>query len=311
MIAREYREYKVVAFITAYLDSSALMKIIPLIESQTFPVAEIFIIDNSPDLLIRTQASHIKIRHFPNNVGVAGGLLEGFREVLESKYDFLWMFDQDSEPAENCLEELLNFWQKAKYVERLPVGIVSPLVFDANTYRHIGGAIFEKFRFREKLPSLTDCQSFMECDSPITSGSLFSVEVIKKDFSPRRELFMDGVDLDYGMQLRRNGFQNFIVKAAKMNHRLGSPLKIRFWGKELLVQNYSPIRTYYFFRNHTYLEIYYSSGALNKGVAVLRRIAYMVRGILAAIIICDKKINRVRACFMGTLSGLFGVLERI
>jgi len=43
-----------------------------------------------------------------------------------------------------------------------------------------------------------------ECDAPITSGSDFYSP--PKLFPPRADLFIDGVDLDYGMRLGQKAF---------------------------------------------------------------------------------------------------------
>ena len=64
------------------------------------------------------------------------------------------------------------------------------------------------------------------------------------------ELFIDYVDIEWGLRARRLGFQSYGVCAALMAHDLGET-PVKFMGKSLPV--HSAMRHYYHFRNAIWL----------------------------------------------------------
>ena len=100
--------YKVAAYITAYQDSEALEKTIATIQKQSYKISKIFIVDNSTEPIISaTQYQDTIIEYHPENIGVDGGLNISLKWAIEQEYDFLWLFDQDSQPLTDSLEILL------------------------------------------------------------------------------------------------------------------------------------------------------------------------------------------------------------
>ena len=146
-------------------------------------------------------------------------------------------------------------------------------------------------------------------DSPITSGSLIAVAAAKTISLPRADLFIDGVDLDYGLRLRQKGFHNLVVPQALMYHHFGNPIKHNFFNREVFVQKYSPLRHYYICRNHTYLETRYAKGWY-RITSCLFRIKYLLRTV-AFILLYDKdKVLKLWACLLGTFHGMKGKLGK-
>jgi rhamnosyltransferase len=69
----------------------------------------------------------------------------------------------------------------------------------------------------------------------------------------REDLFIDYIDIEWGLRAKAKGFQSFGVCDAEMYHSLGEE-PISLLGKKF--PNHSPLRHYYHFRNaiHLYKE---------------------------------------------------------
>ena len=177
--------YKVAAYITAYEDIKALEKCITAIKKQLYPVQKIFIVDNSYTQLTSPilQDRDIITNFAPINIGISGGLIAGLQWSISNHYDFLWTFDQDSEPQLDTLKKLIAVYDDISNKDLLP-GIVAPLPIDIISNHQLHGLIFKKCKFDSALSKDKNIcvlnNNYYECDSVITSGSLVSLKAAKK-----------------------------------------------------------------------------------------------------------------------------------
>lgn len=302
--------YRVGAYITAYEDTKALNTCVNALRLQSYPIAQVLVVDNSRHPLVLdpdcVQNLAIQVQHYPENIGIAAGIGLAIAQFQSEGYDFLWMFDQDSEPAPNCLELLLKAYAEIATLD-YPIGILAPQAIDARTGVTVEPALFLGDRFQGyKAPGVI--RPF-ECDAPITSGSLLWLSGAAQVSPPDSRLFIDGIDLDYGLRLRRAGFHNLIVSTATMQHRFGNPIAIQVFGRKKILQIYSPLRHYYICRNHTHLELLYSQG-LNQITCCLRRIKYVIKTIITILLFDpEAKLEKVTACIIGTCHGFWGKLD--
>ncbi|UBF29132.1 glycosyltransferase family 2 protein [Kovacikia minuta CCNUW1] len=302
--------YQVAAYITAYEDAEALNACIAAIRIQSYPVRQTVVVDNShqPLPLSPEHASDESLLVWlqPENIGIAGGLELALEWAHQQHYDFLWTFDQDSVPAPDCLELLLK-----AYAERTQagheIGIVAPRAIDARTGETVKPSLFLGDRFRGFQPP--DPTLPYECDAPITSGSLVWLKAAEKIPPPNPDLFIDGIDLDYGLRLRKAGFHHWVIPAALMQHRFGTPLQVQLFGKKKALQLYSPLRYYYICRNQTYLELHHSEG-WQRLTCSLRRIKYLLLTLGTILIFDSLKLKKMTACLIGTYHGFSGQLGK-
>jgi rhamnosyltransferase len=300
--------YRVAAYITAYEDAPALNACLTALQDQTVAIEHIFVVDNSRQPLPlepQHQAnSRLRVWHHPENIGIAAGIQVALEQASIEGYDFLWMFDQDSQPMPTCLEELLKAYES---LSDSAIGILGPHAIEARTGVTVEPALFLGDRFEGyKAPSQTDP---FECDAPITSGSLLWLKAHPHVKPPDPKLFIDGVDLDYGLRVKQAGFRNFIVPKAVMHHRFGESIVVQFAGKKKIVQIYSPLRHYYICRNHTYLELFYSQG-LNRFTCGLRRIKFALRNSITIVLFePESRLRKLKACMIGTYHGFQGNLN--
>ena len=299
--------YRVAAYITAYKDEESVKKCLQGIKQQSYLVEKVFILDNSPVPIVSPENNYLIIEHCPENLGIGAGLAMALAWAIEAEYDFLWSFDQDSYPTQNCLEILLSSYQEL-VLANYSIGIIAATPIDTKSKQTIGGAIFNGKKFVEEKPdSKTEA---CECDALITSGSLISLLAAQTIAPPKTELFIDGIDLEYGMRLKKKGFHNFIVSQAIMYHKFGNPIVVNLLKKKKTIHQYSALRRYYICRNHTYLETRYAQG-WHRIISTLERLKFMLKQIAAILIYNpEQTLTKVWACLIGTYDGLIGKLGK-
>jgi rhamnosyltransferase len=93
-------------------------------------------------------------------------------------------------------------------------------------------------------------ETVVEVDYLISSGSLIPRASLEAVGPMAEELFIDYVDIEWGLRARRLGFQCYGVCAARMAHNLGDA-PVVFMGRRLPL--HSALRHYYHFRNAVWL----------------------------------------------------------
>lgn len=309
--------YRVAAYITAYEDKESLFKTIAAIQRQSYSVLEIFIVDNSTTQIIEAvNYPNLIVKHHPENLGVDGGLNIAIQWAIQQKYDFLWLFDQDSQPTIDALEILLTKYQELS-AKKYNIGIISPQILDINTSQELPGYVFQDYKFVPK-DGHAQAKDYYTCDGVITSGSLVNLDGAKNVQLPKGDLFLDAVDYAYCMQFKCQGYEVIVVKNVVMQHRLGnySKVKDRFsWiNRQLNTQAFtftcSPSRYYYACRNHTYFETRHSNKRMLHFCLVYRLKCLMNMIIRILRYEPDSVLIKVWACIFGTFEGLTGKLGK-
>jgi rhamnosyltransferase len=309
---------KVAAYITAYEDIDAVENCVTSLLEQSYHINEIFIIDNSRTKLSSPilNNANIVIESHPENIGIASGLGIAIRWALERGYDFLWTFDQDSEPLPNTLEKLV-FGYTELSTQNDKIGIVAPLTIDIASKAELGGAVFKQYRFIPaedgKGSDLQSRENYYECDVVITSGSLVSLDAAKYTKLPNEDLFIDSVDWEYCMNFRQNDYKIFVLKDALLKHNFGDYNSHRKSLRNNLVPvyTYSALRYYYTCRNHTFIESRLANTSGHLPFSVLMRFYAMFRKVTkVALYESEGKSLKIWACFRGTFDGFFGRLGK-
>ena len=118
---------KIAIVIVTYNGRQYLADCFSTIEKQTKKLEEIIIIDNNStdgtqeylknlSLSLAGQAGGIKIKLILNqkNLGFAKANNQGMETALKDGVDYIFLLNQDTRLAENCLEELLKAAEKEK-----------------------------------------------------------------------------------------------------------------------------------------------------------------------------------------------------
>jgi len=215
-------------------------------------VEHVLIVDNGSQnniagLLPCEYEKKITILELGINYGVATAINRGISWAQERHYSYVIMFDQDSMPASDMVSILLReFLQiQASGVKCAAVGpnYLDPRAKNRPPFIRVRGLrIIRMHRVHTERT--------VEVDYLITSGCLISLEIFEQIGTMADALFIDYVDIEWGLRARSKGFRLFGVYDAHMKHILGeSPLMIA--GYRLPV--HSPMRHYYHFRNAVWL----------------------------------------------------------
>jgi rhamnosyltransferase len=166
------------------------------------------------------------------NLGIATALNQGVRRVRELGCTFVFLFDQDSTITPDYANTMIACFAGSPVAASL--AILVPRYIDR--------------RFGSVLQPPSDGSGHLEAAT--TSGSLMPLEVFETAGFFADELFIDGVDYEYSLRVRRLGFTIDECKGAVLLHSPGTPSHHKgLGGKQFQAANYSPIRRYYQERN--------------------------------------------------------------
>ncbi|WP_298439769.1 glycosyltransferase family 2 protein [Geobacter sp.] len=159
-----------------------------------------------------------------SNVGVATALNQGADWATECGCSFLLTMDQDSTAAPDMVGKMLECLSG---LTREEVGLISPFHVTRASKPPAGGE---------------PCSEVM---TPMTSGCLLSLAAYRAVGPFRDDFFIDFVDNEYCLRLRRHGFRVLRANQAHLVHNVGD---IRKYGP-FIATNHSPLRRYYKTRN--------------------------------------------------------------
>jgi rhamnosyltransferase len=195
-------------------------------------------------------AGRLHLRLLGENLGVAAALNRGIEVARDLRSDYVALFDHDSLPAPDMIFSLVKA-AEAKAAEGWKVGSLGPRYVDP---RQDNPPPFIRIRgLRLERRTCASPDDVVEVDYLISSGCLIPMSTLREVGPMREDLFIDYIDIEWGLRAKAKGFQSFGVCGAEMFHSLGEE-PISFLGKKF--PNHSPLRHYYHFRNaiHLYRE---------------------------------------------------------
>jgi rhamnosyltransferase len=195
-------------------------------------------------------AGRIHLRLLGENRGVATAQNRGIEVARELQSDYAVLFDHDSLPAPEMVPRLIKAAEQ-KAAEGWKVASVGPRYVDPRQNNPPPFIRVVGLRLERRACETSD--AVVEVDYLISSGCLIPMETIRAVGSMREDLFIDYIDIEWGLRAKAHGYQSFGVCGAEMFHSLGED-PIPFLGKKF--PNHSPLRHYYHFRNaiHLYKE---------------------------------------------------------
>jgi rhamnosyltransferase len=168
------------------------------------------------------------------NVGVAAALNQGCRYAAEQGAGWVVMFDQDSSPSADLLGCVAAEWTTLRDRERI-------------------GLVGVNFRNSSGTTLIREGAGLADARAVITSGSLLNLAAWHQIGPFREDFFIDEVDHEYAIRLRRNGWQVKVTRRVLMDHAMGSPRRHRLGGWHPVLSHHSALRRYYMVRNRVLL----------------------------------------------------------
>lgn len=215
--------------ITYNPDYSVVKNISSLIEQ----VSYVLIIDNGSAKenlnCLQEFKDNIKIEilHNQSNMGIAYALNQGLSEASLRNFKLILTMDQDSTLIEGCVDKMIT------------------VLNENSSLISVGPNYNSKVLINDK--------DYYEVDSLITSGNLTYTDQAMSIGGYSSDLFIDSVDFDFSLSLRKTQGKIAIVKDAKMSHRLGEIIDKKIIIIPIKLNIHSPLRHYYMYRNHYYI----------------------------------------------------------
>ena len=229
------KELKVAGIVTLYNPTE---KDISNISSYINDIDKLYIVDNTEEKDNKDRIpDNKKIEYiFKNeNLGVATAMNIAAEKALKEGYDWLLTMDQDTTFNPGVMDKMKEVIQKE---DTKKVGIVCP-------WHHT--------KLKDKKPET-------EYDDPhdvMTSGNLVNLEIWKKIGGYKDEFFIDGIDIEYCMNLHKHGYHILRINTIEIEHNLGDIFYKNIRGRLFLCTNHAPIRRYYIMRNYHYIKDMY------------------------------------------------------
>jgi rhamnosyltransferase len=202
------------------------------------------VVDNSPEQNLQFVSDlknlHSEVRYtwMGENRGIAYALNIACQMAILENCMWLLTMDQDSSFKRS---ELSNFLLSIDEVTNIfdSAGIICPY-HNIHDWFSLGGD-----------------NHFQEIRSTMTSGNLINLQVYQKVGGFKEDLFIDYVDHDYCLRIRKRGFKIIQNNKILLEHSLGHFELKRFLWKRFGVSNHNHIRRYYITRNGLYTAASY------------------------------------------------------
>lgn len=221
---------RIAAVITAYHPDERLLAVV---EATLTSCAEVVVVDNTPGDGV-SQAEKIddpraRVIRTGRNAGLAGALNAGVRQ-LSTDVEAVLFLDQDSVLAHDVVLAL------AGHLADPTIGVATPAPWD-----EAHGRFYETFSGRHDDVS--------DRVFAITSGMMVRRSLLDVVGDFREEFFVDYVDLEYSLRIRRTGARIVQDKRLKLPHSIGERRRHTVLFAKVLVTHHPAWRHYWTMRN--------------------------------------------------------------
>lgn len=262
-------------------------KVVNNINSYINSIEKLYLVDNS-DKENSFNYKNSKVEYISNgkNLGIAKALNIGATRAIKDGFDWLLTMDQDSSFNNNDIQKMKIFLEKIKedeFIQEITstkietIGLISPLHITAMNSNDISKGI----------------------DSPLnvmTSGNIINLKAYKKIGGFKDWFFIDGVDFDYCLNLRKHNYEIVRLNYIRLKHNLGNAVYKKVLFKQFYSLNHSPVRRYYMVRNRHYLYDMYKNEFPDYCKLELSR----TKREAFKILICEKnKLKKLKAMYKG------------
>jgi GT2 family glycosyltransferase len=299
------RPLSIASVTVLYNGADVLRRHLDALKEQSRKIDEIIVVNNASSdesLELLAQAyPEVKVINLFRNCGVGGGLAAGLDYAIGRNHDWIWLFDQDSVPSRHGLELLLAArWHLDDPADN--VAILASVCVHPETKMPCPGL---SWRGGLLLPRREDeGRDITFVDSVITSGSLIRRSAVEAVGLPRSDFFMDFVDYEHCLRMRRHGFRIAVVRESVISHTLGDPKKFNILGRAKYWPDHAPWREYYMTRNEIFTIWQYYPQWKIKGLTLYR----LARHALVLLLFGKRKLACMAMMWRGYLDGRAGRL---
>jgi rhamnosyltransferase len=256
--------------------------IIKNVESYLNFLNVLYVVDNSDnidkDLVNDLCLLNANVIYIPQNtnIGVASALNLSARLAIYEKYNWLLTMDQDS------------YFHRSDFFNKWPGVVMNDKI----------GLIAASYTTEYDRWQKDYSAEFNEIHFAITSGNVINLKAWNEVRGFEDKLFIDEVDHDYCLKLRKNGYKVLISREIVMGHQIGEfypgDLNGDTANKKRILHR--PVRYYYMSRNVLYLckKYFFTDFRF-----VLARFYYLIKNLAKIILMYPDKLIYLRFFFAG------------
>ena len=197
-------------------------------------IDRLYIVDNTEGYDNKDRipnSKKIKYMFKNENVGVATALNIGAKLALEEGFNWLLTMDQDTTFKPGVIEKIKKVIINT---DTKKIGIVTP---------------WHNTKLLDKKPK----EEYDYPNDVMTSGNFLNLEIWKKIGGFKEWMFIDGIDIEYCLNLNSHGYKIMRVNSVSIDHNLGDLFYKKIFGRLYLCTNHNYIRRYYIMRNYHYI----------------------------------------------------------
>lgn len=170
------------------------------------------------------------------NIGVAAALNLGAKLAIDNNYNWLLTMDQDTTFKSGVMDTLKN---TILTEDMSQIGILTPW-------------------HETKLLDKKSTEKYDYPNDVMTSGNILNLDIFNKIGGFKDWMFIDGIDIEYCLNLNSKGYKIMRVNTVSIEHNLGDLFYKKIFNHLYLCTNHNYIRRYYIMRNYHYIfDIYH------------------------------------------------------
>jgi len=206
------------------------------VSSYAHSLRTLYVIDNSTQLqknvIDKLQLlENVVYVNCRDNMGIAYALNKGAELAIANGADWLLTMDQDSRFCEGAVQRLFEYADVAELQNN--AGIIS-------AQHKVKGLVLSQSEPSDDL---------LQLKTVMTSGNLVNLNIYRKVGPFYTPYFIDCVDHEYCLRLRKHGFYVCVCWSSLLEHALGDINSFSIFGRTLYYTNHSAVRRYYMTRN--------------------------------------------------------------
>lgn len=232
------------AVFSAYRPSSSLIRAIEAVQPQ---VGGVVVVDDgsgneASKILDELRAKEVHVDVLENNEGIATALNRGMSRALDAGAKYIVTFDQDSHVPDGFISQLRSIADRA-----------------TSDGECVGAVVPECFAGIRQARGVT-ASAYSAASGVIQSGMLIPADVLRHVGMLREDFFIDLVDTEFELRLRRTGHRVLAAHGANLAHSLGAKYRRAMFGRPVRLPGLpaeltlsSPFRYFYRVRNRCVL----------------------------------------------------------
>jgi rhamnosyltransferase len=261
-------------------------------------VGKLIIVDNrsssvAHSLIQQAASTHaVEVIWNQQNLGIAGALNRGIeRAVASGEYHWIATFDQDSHVPPDYVRSIFESYSTCPFRDK--VGIIG------------GTYVSPAMEFAPGPMSGRNGSGFREVKTLMTSGSVLKSSAFTECGCFDQSLFMDCVDHEFCLRLRRHGFRVIQSKQARLAHQPGSPTSHRILWKSVTTTNHSASRRYYNAHNRM---LVYRRYLTSEPIWAMRDVSDWLQDIVKLVLLEQDRTHKLASIARGTWAAMLGSL---